>query len=111
MSRTKLHDRTDSSAEMPSDGQFGFTILVGGTPVPEYRKDGRVFVESNLWTPFSYKQEVVEFVNGEKEVQSYPVTPYQLVLRVGPHCENSAFFVYVDGVQVTKLLLGKGQYR
>lgn len=96
---------------MPSDGHFGFVVLVGGVPVPEYDKDGRLFVESNLWTPFSYQQEVTELVNGEKEVQSYPVTPYQLLIRTGPQCEKSAYFVYVDGVLVTKVLLERGEFR
>lgn len=97
--------------KMPSDGQFGFTVLIGGIAMPEYEKDSCLYVESNLWTPFSYKQELVELVNGEKEVQTVPVTPYRLLLRTGPRCENSAFFVYVDGVLVTKLLLGKGEQR
>lgn len=96
---------------MPSDGQFGFTVLIGEFPVSEYAKDGHTYVESNLFTPFSYQQEVTELVNGEKEVQSYPVTPYQLLIRSGPNCEKSAFFVYVDGVLVTRLLLERGQYR
>lgn len=94
---------------MPSDSFFGFSVLVAGRPVPEYVQRGRVFVESNLHTPFSYNQQTEELVNGEKEVQSTPVTPYQVFIHLAPHCEMSAIFIYVDGVRVTKLLLEKGQ--
>lgn len=94
---------------MPSDGYFGFTVLIAGRPVPEYLYDGRVYVESNLNTPFSFNQQLEEVVDGEKEVQNCPVTPYQLFIQLAPHCETSVVFVYVDGVRVTKLLLEKGQ--
>ena len=94
---------------MPSDGSFAFRVLVGNVPLPEYLQNGETYVESNLWTPYSYQQEVSEYVNGEKEVQNYPVTPYKLLLKLGSHCETSAFFIYVDGVQVTKALLNKGE--
>lgn len=94
---------------MPSDGHFAFRVLVGNVPLPEYTHEGSYYVESNLWTPFSYQQEVAEYVNGEKEVQKFPVTPYQLLLRLGRHCETSAFFIYVDGILVTKVLLEKGE--
>lgn len=96
---------------MPSDGHFAFSVLIGGQRVPEYHKDGCVYVESDLWTPFSYEQEVKELVNGEVEVQSYPVTPYQLFLQLGPNEEKSAFFIYVDGVLVNKVLMEKGECR
>ena len=94
---------------MPSDGNFAFRVLVGGRALPEYAFNGETYVESNLWTPVSYQQEVSEIVNGEKETQKFPVTPYQIVLRLGPHCDTSAFFIYVDGIQVTKVLMGKGE--
>ena len=94
---------------MPSDGYFGFTVLIAGRPIPEYLHDGRVYVESNLGTPFSFNQQLEEVVDGEKEVQNCPVTPYQLFIQLAPHCETSVVFVYVDGVRVTKLLLEKGQ--
>ena len=94
---------------MPSDSFFGFSVLVAGRPVPEYVHKGRVYVESNLHTPFSYNQQMEELVNGEKEVQSTPVTPYQVFIHLAPHCEASAVFIYLDGVRVTKLLLDKGQ--
>ncbi len=94
---------------MPSDSFFGFSVLVAGRPVPEYVQKGRVYVESSLHTPFSYNQQMEEMVNGEKEVQSAPVTPYQVFIHLAPHCESSAIFINVDGVRVTKLLLEKGQ--
>lgn len=96
---------------MPSDGYFGFAVLIAGRPVPEYVKDGRVYVESDLNTPFSFNQETTELVCGEKEVQKTPVTPYQVLVHLAPHCETSAIFIYVDGVRVTKLMLEKGQSR
>jgi len=96
---------------MPSDSFFGFSVLIAGRPVPEYVHNGRVFVESNLWTPFSYNQPMEEFVNGEKEQQKCPVTPYQLLIHLAPHCETSVVFVYVDGVRVTKMILERGQSR
>lgn len=94
---------------MPSDRFFGFSVLVAGRPVPEYVNDGRVYVESCLHTPFSYNQQMEELVNGEKEIQSSPVTPYQVFIHLAPHCESSAVFIYVDGIRVTKLLLERGQ--
>ena len=50
---------------MPSDGNFGFTVLIAGLPVPEYYHEGKVYVESNLWTPVSYNQRVRELAYGE----------------------------------------------
>ena len=96
---------------MPSDGYFGVSVLIAGRRVPEFVHDGRVYVESNLCTPFSYAQVTEEFSNGEREVQSCPVTPYQLLVTLAPHCNKSVVFVYVDGVRVTKALLDKGQSR
>jgi len=93
---------------MPTDNNFGFSLLIAGRPVPEYVQDGNAYVESNLYTPFSYSQEIEELVNGETETQKYPVTPYQLFIHLAPHCEDSVLFIYVDGVKVTKLKLEKG---
>lgn len=106
--------RADPSAKdrkMPSDNNFAFRVLVGRVPLPEYEHKGQSYVESNLWTPYSYQQETTEYVNGEKEVQNFPVTPYEILLRLGAHCETSAFFIYVDGVLVTRVLLEKGETR
>lgn len=94
---------------MPSDDFFGFSVLVAGRPIPEYAKDGRVYVESNLYTPFSYYHKTEQLVNGELEIESVPVTPYQLQIRLAPHCEDSAVFVYVDGVLASKFMLEQAQ--
>ena len=96
---------------MPSDSCFGVSVLIAGRPVPEYVQKGRVYVESNLYTPYSFSQETEECVKGEKEVQKCPVTPYQLLIHLAPTCEASIIFIYVDGVQVTKLKLERGQSR
>ena len=50
---------------MPSDGNFGFTVLIAGLSVPEYHHEGKVYVESNLWTPVSYNQRVRELAYKE----------------------------------------------
>ena len=96
---------------MPSDGSFGFAVLIAGRPVPEYASEGTILVESNLNTPVSYFQEVDELVNGEREVQLCPVTPYQILVHLEPHCDTSAIFVYVDGVKVSKFVMEKNQSR
>ena len=94
---------------MPSDNFFGFSVLIAGRPVPEYTKDGRVYVESNLYTPFSYYQKTEQLVSGELEIESVPVTPYQVRIRLAPHCDDSAVFVYVDGVLASKFMLENAQ--
>lgn len=96
---------------MPADGSFGVSVLIAGRRVPEFVHEGQVYVESNLYTPFSYTQVTEEFSNGEREVQKSPVTPYQLLVTLAPHCQKSVVFIYVDGVRVTKALLDKGQSR
>lgn len=85
---------------MPTDGCFGFSVLVAGLPVPEYTKDGETYVESNLWTPASYQMSIREFAYGEMEEQKWPVTPYTIRVYTEPHCPLSWFDVYVDGVKV-----------
>jgi hypothetical protein len=94
---------------MPSDDFFGFSVLIAGRPVPEYAKDGRVYVESNLYAPFSYRQKTEQLVNGEMEIESAPVTPYQVQIRLASHCEDSAVFVYVDGVLASKFMMEQAQ--
>jgi len=94
---------------MPSDGNFGFSVLIAGLPVPEYLQDGKVYVESNLWTPVSYNQRVREMVYGEIEEQEWPVTPYQIRVYTYPHCPQSWFDVYVDGVKVGWRVLAGGR--
>ena len=96
---------------MPTDGTFGFSVLIAGLPVPEYRKDGKVYVESNRWTPVSYQQRVREMAYGEVEEQEWPVTPYQVKIYTEPHCPQSMFDLYVDGSRVSKScdILAAGQ--
>ncbi len=91
---------------MPTDGNFGFSVLIAGLPVPEYTKDGHTYVESNLWTPVSYQQSIREFAYGEVEEQSWPVTPYTIRVFTEPHCTLSWFDIYVDGVKVDWRVIG-----
>lgn len=68
---------------MPSNGQFGFSVLVGGRALPEYNHpddNTRVFVESVLWSPVSYEVTVREYCKAseEIEIQKWPVTPYEI---------------------------------
>ena len=56
---------------MPSNDEFSLKILVGDEPLEEFQHGGCVYVESNLFTPVSYKQSVCETVNGELETQVY----------------------------------------
>lgn len=72
--------------------------------MPEYRKDGKVYVESNLWTPVSYRQRVRELAYGEVEEQEWPVTPYQVKVYAEPQCPQSSFVLYVDGIRTSRLL-------
>ena len=76
--------RQSSKAEgMPSNGKFGFSILVGNKELPEYNHpedSTRVLVESILWAPVTYWLEIKEFCkfSGEIEAQKWPVTPYEI---------------------------------
>ena len=71
---------------MPTNGKFGFTILVGNKELPEYshpEDSTRVLVESILTDgecPVTYKLEIKEFCkfSGEIEAQWWPVTPYEI---------------------------------
>ena len=54
---------------MPSNEDFTFNLSVGGFKLPEYDKDEMCYVESCLFTPYSYNMKVEEEVGGEKEVQ------------------------------------------
>lgn len=68
---------------MPSNGQFGFSIIVGGKELPEYHHpddNTRVLVESVLWTPVTYWLTVKEYCKTSEEIetQKWPVTPYEI---------------------------------
>ena len=92
---------------MPTNGKVTFTVMIGGRDVPEYYKDEQYYVECNLFTPFSYKQEVRELVYGEVEVQEWPVTPYEVKVYLHPEEEMSSLVLYIDGVRVgTKIIKG-----
>lgn len=72
---------------MPSNGKFGFSILVGDKELPEYNHpadSSRVLVESILWAPVTYWLEIKEFCkfSGEIEAQKWPVTPYEIKVCV-----------------------------
>ena len=54
---------------MPSNCDFTLQVLVAGTPIPEYFKEHKYYVESNLTTPVSYMRPTVEVVQGEIETQ------------------------------------------
>ena len=75
---------------MPSDGNFGFSVLIAGLPVPEYRHEGKVYVESNLWTPVSYNQRVRELAYGEVGSKSSYKNPVTLlsILKCRPYLEQ-----------------------
>ncbi len=94
---------------MPTDGNYSFCVLIAGLPVPEYDHDGKVYIESNLWTPVSYQQRVSEMVYGELEEQQWPVTPYQVKVQTRPHCPQCWYEVHVDGTRVGQTVLKGGE--
>ncbi|CAC5418375.1 unnamed protein product [Mytilus coruscus] len=96
---------------MPSNADFRLNILVGDTLLPEYEKDGIVYVESNFFTPHSYKQQAEENVNGETEVQSWPVTPFSVCIETEPSSQACYYRVYVDGQKVTSKSVTPGTKR
>lgn len=81
---------------MPSNGQFGFSVLVGNKPLPEYNHpndSSRVLVESILWSPVTYWLPIKEYckASDEIETQKWPVTPYEIKVcfneRANPSCD------------------------
>ena len=78
---------TDSSnGGMPSDGNYGFSVLVAGKALPEYqhpKDERRILVESMLWTPVTYWLDVSEYCKFSEEVerQKWPVTPFEIRVR------------------------------
>lgn len=68
---------------MPSNSEFGFSILVGDKELPEYthpEDTSRVLVENVLSTAFTYwtKSSVYSSYSEEFEEQKWPVTPYKI---------------------------------
>ncbi|KAK3589956.1 hypothetical protein CHS0354_034978 [Potamilus streckersoni] len=96
---------------MPTCADFKFSILVGGQPIPEYEKDGTYYAESNLFTPFSYRQPVEEIVGGEVERQAWPVTPYQICIEATPQTPHCFYRVFLDGQKVESLSVKPGKIR
>ena len=71
---------------MPSDGNYGFSVLVAGRTLPEYqhpKDERRILVESMLWTPVTYWLDVSEYCKFSEEVerQKWPVTPFEIRVR------------------------------
>ena len=94
--------------KMPTNSNFSFSVQIGNHDVPEYEKDGELYVESNLFTPFSYEQEVRELVCGEVEVQKWPVTPYTVKVTLHPGQDASAMHLSIDGVRICNCVLKEG---
>eukprot|EP00058_Branchiostoma_floridae_P019063 XP_002604552.1 hypothetical protein BRAFLDRAFT_79414 [Branchiostoma floridae] len=69
---------------MPYNSEFSFSVLVGGHAIPEYGTGGQVFVESNLYTPASYREKEEVDVDGQTEVNEWPVTPYMIEITTKP---------------------------
>ena len=67
--RKRCWSYSDFDINMPSNQDFSLHVLVGDTILPEYEKDGLVYVESNFFTPVSFKQQAEENVDGEVEIQ------------------------------------------
>lgn len=88
---------------------FSFRVLVFGLPLPVYQRDGRVMIESNLFTPVSYKVRKRQIVNGELREHEFPVTPYQVRVDVKATVPKSLFRLYVDGVLVNWNIIEGGQ--
>ena len=93
---------------MPTNGRIGFSVRIGGSDVPEYYKDDQYYIESNLFTPFSYRQEVRELAYGEMEVQEWPVTPYEVSVNLSPNEDTSSVQLIIDGVVVDTVILERG---
>lgn len=77
--------------------------------MPEYQRDGRVMIESNLFTPVSYKVRKRQIVDGELREHEFPVTPYQVRVDVKATVPKSLFRLYVDGVLVNWNIIGGGK--
>ncbi|MCH9631682.1 MAG: hypothetical protein S4CHLAM37_17070 [Chlamydiia bacterium] len=96
---------------MPANGKIGFSVRIGDSDIPEYHKDGQYYVESNLFTPVSYLQEVREMVYGEIEAQEWPVTPYAVKVYVSDG-EKDLYYslkLFIDGVKIDSTLLRGGE--
>ncbi len=73
---------------MPSNSNFGFSILVSDKELPEYthpEDSRRVMVESVLVSPLTYwtKSSTYSSFSQEIEEQKWPVTPYKVKVKIG----------------------------
>lgn len=96
---------------MPVNDDFSLRILVGDTVLPEYKHDGVTYVESSFFTPYSFKQQAEENVNGEVEKQSWPVTPFFIQIENKLGSPSCYFRFYIDGQKVTSKSVPPGTKR
>ncbi|XP_021340062.1 uncharacterized protein LOC110441277 [Mizuhopecten yessoensis] len=96
---------------MPTNQDFTLSIRVGGTTLPEYHKYEVCYIESNLFTPFSYQQEYSEIIQGENETQKWPVTPFVIAIQGKTTVPQSYYRVFVDGQLVKKMSIPQGKTR
>ena len=66
---------------MPSADGCGLHIIVNGSKLEEHAFEGSTYVEMNLATPVSYSVQECDDFNGQEEMGSWPVTPFQIMLR------------------------------
>ncbi|XP_064639453.1 uncharacterized protein LOC135494999 [Lineus longissimus] len=86
---------------MPHTDHFKVEILVGDRPIPEYEKDGNIYVESNLnVSGLSYHVRQRDRVGVEYESQRWPVTPYKICILPQRGIPKRYFDIFVDGVKV-----------
>ena len=102
---------SQSNSNMPSNGRISVSVQIGNNAVPEYYKDGIYYVECDLFTPYSYDQEVRELAYGEIEIQKWPVTPYTVEVYLQPREETSWVILTIDGVNIDFRILNGGQKR
>ncbi|KAJ8321480.1 hypothetical protein KUTeg_000969 [Tegillarca granosa] len=96
---------------MPSNEDFNLQILVGPSVLPEYQHDGQTYVESNLFTPYSYKQQAQQLVSGEVEAQKWPVTPFMISIEAKPNTPPCYYRVSIDGQKVKGISLYRCEKR
>lgn len=97
---------------MPSNEDFSLSVLVGNTVLPEYSHGGVCYVECDLFSPVSFKQQTEERVGQELEVQEQPVTPFSICLVAKPSRnvhQRYYYRVFIDGQKVTARSVQQGQ--
>ncbi|CAD5113620.1 DgyrCDS2783 [Dimorphilus gyrociliatus] len=96
---------------MPSSEDFKLEILVNKQPIHEYvdNKTGKVFVESNLYSPISYLQKITEKIEGQTVTQNVPVTPYEIRLTTSNKARGQYFRIMVDGMKIKGMSITPGK--